>query len=448
MTSRFSLSRRQLLRGTLGAATVRVGLPVLGAFLNSSGTAFANGASFPKRFGVFYWGGGVHRPSWVPSQVGASWTAPFSLQPLATAALKPYVTVVTGFNHRDSSPGHIPARGIALSSSHDLTTGIPGVGTYRSQFHPEPSIDQVVASAWTGQARFDWVGLSICRKGPYAGNSSWRRGGTVNGFVSTPAALYQRLFGAPLPTGTQAWQRSVLDAVKADGDTLKSKLGAEDRQRLDQHLDGVRAMERRLEAAQTSCTMPGAPGATAYGDGTDRELKLDKTTVMAELLSFALACDLVRTFTFEFSATQSEAVYWEAGATPSETHHDLTHAQDPRLKDISRLQMSALATLADALRSRREGLGNVLDNTLIFGTSEHASAGNHDYVDHPLLLVGKAGGRVRAGVHYRHATPSSNFDAPKVLLTAAHAVGVNAARLGQSGGEPRDTTAIVNDLLI
>ncbi len=447
-SSRLSLSRRTLLRGTLGAATVRVGLPVLGAFMNSSGTAYADGTSFPLRFGVFYWGGGVHHPSWVPTQVGTTWTAPHSLQPLATAALKPYVTMVSGFNHRDSSPGHIPARGIVLSSSHDLTTGIAGVGTYRGQFHPEPSIDQVVAEAWTGQARFDWVGISICRKGPYAGNSSWRRGGTTNGFVSTPSALYQRLFGAPLPTGAQAYQRSVLDAVKADGASLKNKLGAEDQQRLDQHLDGVRALERRLEAAQTSCSRPNAPGSTAYGDGGDRELKQDKTAVMAELLSFALACDLVRTFTFEYSATQSEAIYWEVGASPSETHHDLTHAQDPRLKDISRLQMTGLATVAEALRSRREGLGTVLDNTLIFGTSEHASSGNHDYTDHPMIFVGKAGGRLRAGVHYRHPTPGSNLDAPKVLLTAARAVGVTVGRLGQTAGEPRETTNVVTDLLV
>lgn len=448
MSSRFSLSRRQLLRGALGAATVRVALPALGVMMNSSGTAWADGTSFPLRFGTFYWGGGVHHPSWVPQQTGAAWTAPYSLTPLATPALKPYVTLVSGFNHQDSSPGHIPARGIALSSSHDLTTGIAGVGTYRGQFHPEPSVDQLVAEAWAGQARFDWVGISICRKGPYKGNSSWRRGGTVNGFVSSPADLYARLFGAqPVNAGTQAYRQSVLDAVKADAARLKLRLGVEDQQRLDQHLDGVRALERRLQAAQTSCAQPTAPAAVGYGDGGDHELKNEKVAVMAELLGTALACDLVRTFTFEFSATQSEAIYWEVGATASQTHHDLTHEQSPLLKDIGRLQMSALARVAGALQSRAEGTGTVLDNTLILGTSEHANAGNHDYRDHPLVLVGKAGGRLRAGLHYRHAAPDSNLDAPKVLMTAVRAVGVTPSTLGQADGEGRQTRDLVPELL-
>jgi hypothetical protein len=83
------------------------------------------------------------------------------------------------------------------------------------------------------------------------------------------------------------------------------------------------------------------------------------------------------------------------------------------------------------LRQKTEGTGNVLDNTLILGTSEHANANQHNWTDHPFFLVGKAGGRIRAGQHYRHPNPGSNYDAPRVLLTAVRAVGVPLERLGQ-----------------
>jgi hypothetical protein len=450
-SSRFTLSRRTMLQGVLGGAGVHIGLPMLAAMVNTNGTALADGTPFPKRFGVFYWGGGIHHPSWVPTQTGPGWVAPFSLTTLATPTLKPYVTVVTGYNHKNSSPGHIPSRGIALSSSHDLTTGLPGVGTYRGQFHPEPSVDQLVADAWRGQTRFDWVGLSICRRGPYAGNSSWRRGGSVAGFVTRPADVYQRFFGmagpAPVATATQQYQRSVLDAVKSDGHRLASRLGAEDRLRLEQHLQGIRDMERRLDAGVQGCTGPNAPAAANYGDGSDRELKLAKTTAMAELLAYALSCDLVRSFSVEFSGTQSEAIYWEVGATAGQAHHDLTHEQSPLLKDIAKLQMQALASIADALRARPEGAGTLLDNTLILGTSELANAGNHNYTDHPFVFVGKAGGAFKAGLHYRHPTPANNTAAADVLLTAVRAVGVNTAQLGQTGGESRQTSTLVTGLL-
>jgi hypothetical protein len=96
--------------------------------------------------------------------------------------------------------------------------------------------------------------------------------------------------------------------------------------------------------------------------------------------------------------------------------------------------MSNFAMLARKLKELPEAGCNVLDRTLIFGTSEHATAGAHDWTDHPFVLVGGAGGAIKAGMHYRHPEPS-NVDGPKVLLTAVRAVGVDLAELGQPGGE-------------
>ncbi|MBX7197162.1 MAG: DUF1552 domain-containing protein [Sandaracinaceae bacterium] len=440
-TSPFRLDRRTFLRGALGGLGVSLALPALDVMLDRTPRARAD-ASVPTRFGVFYWGGGIVRSSWIPTETGAGFTLPHALEPFE--AVRDRLTVVTGTNHIESSPGHIPARGIALSASHDLDTSVAGEGTYRGQAHPEPSIDQLVAEHWRGSTAFDSVEIGICRKGPYQSNSSWTRGGA--GYLRhepSPLRLYERLFGGfvdpatsedRLVVATRAFERSMLDAVLEDARTLRDRLGARDRARLEQHLEGLRAIEMRLaeRMVPATCSRPGAPLDVDYGDEGVHEEKEAKSRVMSELLAIALACDLSRVFSYEWSATQSGAVYWELGV--SDEHHQLTH-DDPtgeRQQNIVRFTMQNLAYLAEKLDELPEGDGTVLDHSLILGTSEHANAGMHDYVDHPFVLVGGANGGLRAGIHHRHASPDANTDAPRVLLTALHAVGLGVDELGQA----------------
>ncbi|HET6582560.1 MAG TPA: DUF1552 domain-containing protein, partial [Nannocystaceae bacterium] len=360
------------------------------------------------------------------------------------ADLREYLTLVTGVNHEGSSPGHIPARGIALSASHDTTinTDANQPGTYRGQNHPEPSIDQIVADAWAGQTPFSLAAIGICAKGPYQGNSSWKAGGAAfNHHQLSPSQLWSDLFSGGVEPedyrvlgASRLLGKSMLDAVMADATALQSKLGATDRQRMEQHLDGLRAIEHRLADWTSICTPPDPPADVDYQDYSDNEQKQAKAEVMTDLLAAALACDLTRVFSFEWSATQSEAMYWEQGITTD--HHNYNHNDGfgVGMQNITQFIMSNLAMLATKLKALPELDGNLLDRTLVLGTSEHAVAGNHDWVDHPFVLVGRAGGAIKAGMHYRHPDPG-NLDGPKVLLTAVRAVGVDLAELGQPGGE-------------
>lgn len=455
------LGRRSFLRGVLGGAGVAIGLPVLDIMLDDHGTAFADGHGAPVRFGVFYWGGGIVHDAWVPSSQGFDFALPGSLTPFE-GALREYLTVVTGTSHPGSSPGHIPARGIALSSSHDMTvcTG-DCVGVYRGQNHPEPSVDQLVVEHWTGATAYDSLEVGICRKGPYRSNSSWKRGGRAyNRHEPSPQAFYDRLFsggvsGESTDTGlletTSALERSMLDAVLDDAHQLSSRLGTTDRMRLEQHLDGLRAIERRLaermDAPASGCTDAESPMRSDFGDGGSHEEKEAKAQIFSELLAVALACDMTRVFSFEWSATQSEAVYWEMGIDQEHHQYNHDHPRSDGMRNITRFIMQNLAYLAEQLRSMPEAGGNVLDNTLILGTSEHAVAGSHNYADHPYLFVGKAAGGLRAGQHWRHPS-GGNREAPRVLLTAVRAVGVDAAELGQHDSDAaRVATEPISDLL-
>lgn len=449
-----TLGRRTFLRGVLaGGAAVSVGTPLLDIMVDGNGTALADDSPLPMRFGTFYWGCGILHEAWLPSATGFGFTPSDSIAPFTelAPALAPYVTVVSGTNHRDAAPGHIPARGVTLSSSHDTTWVDADVGAgYRRQEMPEPSVDVLVREAWAGRAtQRDSVHLSITDARPYHGNISWSRGGRAfNPPESTPQALYDALFSgiaaAPPTSGgrapallrlTTALERSMLDAVRQDTEALRGRLGATDRLRLDDHLEGLRAVERRLQDYQRTLDDPGAEPMTcaAVAPGSASAV-LDKSRLMSELLAIALACDLTRVFTYEWSSNQSEFVYSDLGIDG--THHDdISHHLTARADDmrrIVRLVTTGYAHLAEALRSRTELDGNVLDRTLILGTSEHANANRHDYRDHPFLLVGKAGGALRAGQHFRHPSPGDNFAAPDVLLTAVRAVGVELEGLGMS----------------
>lgn len=447
-----SLGRRSFLRGTLGASSVCVGLPLLDVMLNDHATALANGDDLPVRFGVFYWGGGVVHSTWIPEQTGYDWALPDSLTPFAE--LREYLTLITGTNHQNSSPGHIPARGIALSASHDPDTSIEGVGTWRGQKHPEPSVDALVAEHWEGLTPFTSVEVGICRKGPYKSNSSWKRGGDVyNRHEPDPRALYDWLFSGGVDDTTDFGQlgvsrqlgQSMLDVVMEDTNRLNARLGANDRQRMEQHLEGLRAIERRLDDWEVACQLPDSPATMDYGDGGSNEQKEAKAQVMSELLATALACDLTRIFSYEWSATQSGAVYWEVDVGEEHHQYNHDHSQGEGMQAITRFIMSNFAYLAEALRQRTEGASNVLDNTLILGTSAHAIAGSHNYNDHPYVLVGGAGGGINAGLHWRHPNPGGNRESPKVLLTAVRAVGIEQASLGQQGGPGGVSDRVVNE---
>ena len=175
------------------------------------------------------------------------------------------------------------------------------------------------------------------------------------------------------------------------------------------------------------CEVPTAPTTSDFGDGSTHEEKQAKHDLMRELLAVALACDLTRVFSYEWSANQSEAVYWEVGE--SGQHHDVSHGNSAGMRRITRFIMDRYAELGSSLLARSEGDTNVLDQTLILGTSEHSNGASHRASDHPMIFLGRAGGSFAAGQHYRDPS-SDNRNTPRVLLTTCHAVGAMVPSFG------------------
>jgi hypothetical protein len=456
------LSRRTLLRGAGGAGVVSIALPALEAMLDDHGTAYA-AEPFPRRFGVWYYGCGITARSpqlavdnFFPRTTGPSWDPPRLLQPLA--ASKAYVTVVGGTEWAiaENTPHHV-SRTAPVSGSYNLSN-VGNGGKMGPAFDPAgPSIDRVVAAAWKGQAPIDSIEMAVSRVGKYEGMISFLPGQLFPGEFD-PANVFRRLFGNGVPKAGLAGmpsapgapnkpalaRKSVLDAVLADADDLKRRLGKTDGARMEAHLSGVRDIERQLDlllkngalpggAVAAGCALPAAPVVGPYDMLKEDFAGVHK--VFADLLVMALACDLTRVFSLEFTGAQCNSLMWPVNVLKA--FHDYTHGggdPDPDMLNMAEFALKQFSYLVDKLRTTPQGAGNLLDSLCIYCVNEylHSTAHKMRNGNHPIMLVGKANGALRAG---QFVKPPSTENASRVGLAALHAMGVMAPSFGILAGQ-------------
>ncbi len=425
--------RRDLLRGLGASAALTPLVPLL------SPEVEAADGDVPTRLLVFFYSSGTVFDAWRPTggehdfQLGGilESLAPFSDRLLVLEGLDQ--TVVT----QGWISGHDPAMASLLTGREIMQDDTFSHGQTNYGWGGGISIDQAIAEHLAGQTAFASIEAGV-RADQSTPNFRMSYKGAAQPVApeNDPLALYDRLFGElDLDQTTlsqlRARRASSIDYVLDDLQALQATVGSADRIKIEAHLAAVRDIETRLDQLG-ACQAPAVPGG-GYDPLAEENFAAVGDAQM-DLLVEALACDLTRIFSYEFSATQSTTVYWEVGI--DQEHHLYNHenSQGEGMVNITRFIMENFAYFAEALRQRPEGAGNVLDNTLILGTSEHAVAGNHNYNDHPYIYVGGAGGGINAGLHWRHPNPDNNKDAGKNLMTAIRAVGVEQESLGQVGG--------------
>ena len=147
--ARFTLTRRTMLRGLLGGAAVSIALPPLEAMMDAHGLAYADGPP-PLRFGLWFWGNGIRRAQWLPQGTGTAWTPRNETEPLAAAAIKPYVSPVTGFEIKTAThPHHSGMTGILTGMRYHQN------GTTRDTIVSScagPTLDQVAGRGLNDRA--------------------------------------------------------------------------------------------------------------------------------------------------------------------------------------------------------------------------------------------------------------------------------------------------------
>lgn len=433
--SRYKLSRRLLLRGLLGGSAVAIGLPALEAFLSSNGDALADGSGFPSRFAWWFFGNGVHTGSWVPAGNGPEWELSPQLAPLAK--VKSEVSVVSGL--RVDLPNAIPHG----SGPAGVLYGGPllSVGdSFDSSVFGGPTLDQVVAQAYGDATRFRSLEAGVERT---TATLSYSAPGAANPPETSPFAMYQRIFGAgfvepgtsPIIDPRVALRRSVLDAVGDDAKSLQKRVSASDRIRLEQHYDGIRALEQQLAKLEqdppnlASCKKPASPESD-YPDQDGRPQMSAIHRVMADMLTMALACDATRACSLLFSKPVSNILY--PGAPSG--HHQLTHDEpglQPEVNKIILQIISEFAYFIERLRSVQEGDGTLLDHMVLLGFSDCSFGKSHAIDNYPLLVAGGGNGALKKGIHYHAPAPES---ASKLGFTLLRALGIPVTSFGGGKG--------------
>lgn len=441
---RARMNRRTFLRTTLKTgAAVSIGLPLLEVMLNDHGTALAQNAALPKRFGVYFFGNGrgVEDDKWRPSSTGSAWTPSPLLAPLA--GVKEYVSVVTGFNARlsNSPQGHHNGSA-AILSGYDFITQPANSAPYRSTFARQ-SLDQLAADVIGKDTAFRSleIGLServirgegttlqyISHNGPDSGNPA----------EIDPQAVFDRLFGMGVPmmptsgaaAALHALRASVLDTVVGDLGALKQRVSTADKLRIDQHTESIRAIERRLSTMQApaaGCVDPTEPDEFPTENG--REPFEERMGAMGDLLTLAMSCDLTRVFSIQVTGSAAGPVFWQVGATRG--HHDLSHdgeATQDVIEAATIFTMEMLAAFLGKLRETPDGAGNLLDSLALLATSDHSDGAAHAVNDYPIVIAGRANGAlVHPGIHYAGDGEHTN----QVLLALMRAIGVELAELGE-----------------
>ncbi|MCH9685551.1 MAG: DUF1552 domain-containing protein [Deltaproteobacteria bacterium] len=428
------LQRRTFLRGLVAGASATVGLPVLEAMLDAHGTALAGGEPLPLRLGTYFWGNGIVPADWHPAVEGPEWSPTPNLQPLHDAGVVPDVAVLTGFVHEAALGCHSPGRALMLSGSWDGTNFDGAAGTSAATL---PSVDQLAADVLGQSTTFPSLELAISTAGiggmEDTFGCSWRDA-TLLPAESSPRAMFDRLFLGFEPDDSLRHARlSVLDAILDDADSLSQRLGANDRIRLESHLDALRALEVRVEAEPPSCTVPMAPTDPASAGG---EPLLDRTELFARLLATALVCDLTRVFSIRFTQSVGDTVFTEVGA--AEGHHTFSHTNGAMHSATVTHTIAGFAELVSQFAAQVEGDGRLLDRCALMAVSDMCDGSVHTMEDLPILVAGQAGGALQTGFHYRDGGSTRATAVPFTLLRA---VGVNAASFGEGPGEVSQTVA-------
>jgi hypothetical protein len=443
MPRRTSISRRAVLRGMLaGGVSVAVPLPRLGAMFNGNGTAYANGTAPPVRFGTWFFGNGIIPDRWVPTNtgVGDAWKLSEQLEPLLE--VKPWLSVVTGLDIKiPDTAAHATMPCVALSGSN-IGNGSPNL----------PTIDQVIAGLVAGGTTYPTgihVGCSNSNGGSGIGiNCSFAGPGAPNPPDFSPEHVFTQLMqfantgtSQPPATNTDLINRGmVLDAVGGGVKALQARLGAEDKQRLDQHLTGIQQLQTQIMRAQGpkvngTLTDPN----NAYPNrGNDGSLTMQINQAQADLLVFAMSTDLTRIFSFLWSPAATFQSYADCGLQGG-FHGDFGHRQSPMGPSYAtigfnigvRYAMSSFAYLLVKMKDTPDGAGTLLDNSCVFTTSCVSESTTHSGLDYPLVLCGKAGGKLKGNSHVRLVGDNSS----KVHFTVLQAYGSTAATFGQNEGQ-------------
>lgn len=439
-----ALSRRQALRG-LG---VTVALPFLDAMVPALSAARSPAAEPALRMGFVYVPNGIMdlRGEWTPTGEGTDFE--FSEINRGLEPFREHVTVLSGLAQLNGRPGKDGAGDHARAGATFLTGARP-VKTEGLGIRAGISADQIAARELGKHTQFGSLETGIeeasvaggCDSGyscAYTNTISWRSPTTPNPVEDNPRRLFERLFGDGESTDAGERlarlreQRTILDFVREDLARLRGDLGADDRRKLEEYVQSIRDLERRIERAeaQSEKELPVFERPGGVPNDFTAHVKL-----MIDLQVLAYQADLTRVTTFMMGREGTWRSYPHIGVPDAHhamTHHSLDSEKIAKVVLINKHHIEMFSYMLERMRSTPDGDGSLLDHSMIVYGSSISDGNQHLHHDLPIVLAGRAGGRLRGGQHLRfpRETPMNNL-----LLSLLDLVGAPTVRLGDSTGK-------------
>ena len=387
------LSRRTMLKG-LGVAMALPWMESLG--WSGEPTAAANGEA-PVRFAALFSGNGFHGKEWWAKGEGAGMEFGQVLAPVAP--LREKMLFIRGLYHQEATKGNIHS-----SQTGNWLSGAPlaSGGEIRSG----TSIDQVLAQRFGSRTKVPSLVLGCEKSNPsvhknysmlYSSHISWSSPTTPTPLEIYPALAFDRLF----KDGAERGDRSVLDAVMGDAGGLRQDLGSGDQRKLDEYLDSVREVEKRIENAGKRGELQGwkptlaKPDRARPADGLPQDLP-EHMKLMADILVLGFQTDTTRYATLKLNNDHSSLRFPHLNVDYM-IHHLLSHTDTPDWLKVNQFFLEQVAYLAKRLDAIQEGPRTLLDNTMLFYGSSFMVGGQHNNDQLPVIVLGGGGGRIKGG---------------------------------------------------
>jgi hypothetical protein len=386
---------------------------------------------------------------WAPRTTGSAFDiSQTSLAPLEawrkslTIVSNTDVRMAEAYTSEEIGGDHFRSSAVFLTQAHPTQTE-------SSDIYVGESIDQIYAGKFGQATPVPSMQLCIepvdraggCAYGyscVYTDSISWASPTEPLPMIRDPRVAFDQLFGAGGTSAERAARRkttgSILDFIAGRVAQLKRELGEADKKRMDQYLENVREIERRIQRVETrnmsgeERELAGAPAGVP--DSFEEHMKL-----MFDLQVLAFEADITRVFSFKTGRDASGRVFPESGISTG-FHNASHHGNNPKrvreFAEINKYHVAMLPHLLDRLKRTMDGADSLLDKTMIIYGSPMADGNTHNHRRCPLILLGGANGQLKGNMHLKapDGTPMAN-----VMLDLMHKLGHDEmTSLGDSTG--------------
>jgi hypothetical protein len=384
----------------------------------------------PTRMAILFSGCGYHRNEWWAKGEGKTMELGKVLHPLND--FRDRMLFVRGLYNAEALKGNIHS-----SQTGNLLSGAPlaSGGSIRSG----TSVDQVVAQRVGQQTKVRSLVLGCEKSNPsvhknysmlYSSHISWSSPTTPTPLEVYPALAFDRLFKDKVERGDE----SVLDAILGDARAVRRKISNLDRQKLDEYLNSVREVEQRIDRAGRRGELQGwrptltKPNMPRPKDGYPQDI-VEHMRLMSDILVLAFQTDTTRVCTLKLNNDHGTLRFPHLGVDYM-IHHLLSHNDTDDWLKVNQFFLEQVAYIARKLDAIQEGEHTALDNSMLMLCSSMLT-GHHDASQLPVVMLGKAGGKIQGG-RVLNYLGKSNRQMCRLYLSLMDKMGVKLDKFGDA----------------